>query len=111
MWPLKHADCDKTQKLKKLHLKNERATGPVLTSVKEEKHIILHTTLNIAVRRGKLRTYTLQNTPKVFWKFAPSGGYKECAVACFAKMERLSSFIKKCEKIGSRALILVVTCG
>ena len=58
-----------------------RATGPVLTSVKEEKHIILQNTLNIAVRRGKLWTYTLQNTPKVFSKFAPSGlqtgGYKE----------------------------------
>ena len=58
-------------------VKIERATGPVLISVKEEEHIILHNTLNIAVRRGKLWTYTLQNTPKVFSKFAPSGGYKE----------------------------------
>ena len=39
---------------------------PVPTSVKEEKHIILQTTLNIAVRRGTLRTYALKNTPKVF---------------------------------------------
>ena len=68
----------------------------MLTSVKEDKHIILHTTFNIAVRRGKLRTYTLQNTPKVLLKFAPSGGYKECAVSWFSKMERSSSFIKIC---------------
>ena len=54
----------------KVKLQIQRATGPVVTSVKEEKQIILHTTLNIAVRRGKLRTYTLQNT----LKFAPSGG-------------------------------------
>ena len=61
-----------------------RATGPVLTSDKEEKHIILPTTLNFVVRKGKLKSYTLQNPPEVFWKFAPSGGYKECAVVCFA---------------------------
>ena len=78
--------------------KSERATGPVLSSVKEEKHKILHTTLNIAVRRGKLRTYTLQKTPKVFEKFAPSDGYKEFIVVSFAQMERSSSFIKICEQ-------------
>ena len=43
-----------------------RATGPVLTSDKEEKHVILPTTLNFDVRRGKLRIYTLQNPPEVF---------------------------------------------
>ena len=32
----------------------ERATGPMLTSDNEEKHAILPTTLNFAVRRGKL---------------------------------------------------------
>ena len=37
------------------------ATGPVLTSVKEEKQAIIPTTLNIAVKRGKLRIYTLPN--------------------------------------------------
>ena len=42
------------------------ATGPVLTSVKEEKHAILPTTLNFAVRRGKLRIYTLPYPPDVF---------------------------------------------
>ena len=41
-------------------------------------------TFNFVVRRGKLRSFTLQNPPEVFWKFTPSGGYKECAVACFA---------------------------
>ena len=61
-----------------------RTTGPVLTSDKEEKQGILSTTLNFAVRRGKLSTYTLQKPPEVFWKFAPSGGYKECTVVCFA---------------------------
>ena len=62
-----------------------RATGPMLTSDKEEKHAILPTTLNFAVRRGKLRIYTLPNPPEVFWKFAsPDGGYKEWAVVCFA---------------------------
>ena len=40
-----------------------RATVPVLTSVKEEKHVILPTTLNFAPRRGKLRIYTLRSTP------------------------------------------------
>ena len=60
------------------------ATVPVLTSDKEEKHGILPTTLNFVVRRGKLRSYILQKTPEVFWKFAPSGGYKKCAVVCFA---------------------------
>ena len=43
-----------------------RATGPVLTSDKEEKQVILLTTLNFAVRRGKLRIYTLQNHLEVF---------------------------------------------
>ena len=49
----------------------ERATGPVLTSVKEEKHNILHITHSVSLRRGKLKTNTFQNTPDVFWKFAP----------------------------------------
>ena len=70
-----------------------RATGPFLTSVKEENHVILPTTLNFAVRRGKLWIYTIQNPSEVFWKFSPPEGYKECAVVCFAKMERSSSFI------------------
>ena len=43
-----------------------RATGPVLTSDKEEKHVILPTTIDFVVRRGKLRSYTLQNSPEVF---------------------------------------------
>ena len=44
----------------------QRATGLVLTSVKEEKHVILPTTLNFVLKKGKLRIYTLQNTPEVF---------------------------------------------
>ena len=43
-----------------------RATGPVLTSDKEKKYVILPSTLNFAVRRGKLRIYTLQNPSEVF---------------------------------------------
>ena len=39
----------------------KRATSPVLTSDKEEKRMILPTTLNFTVRRDKLRIYTLQN--------------------------------------------------
>ena len=42
-----------------------RATIPVLTSDKEEKHIILPTSLNLALRGGKLRIKALQNTLKV----------------------------------------------
>ena len=38
----------------------------MLTSDKEEKHVILPTTLTIAVRTGKLRIYTLQNPSEVF---------------------------------------------
>ena len=45
-------------------LKDHRA--PVVTSDKEEKHVILPTTLNFPVRSGKLRIYTLQNSPEVF---------------------------------------------
>ena len=63
--------------------KISRTTGPGQTLDKEEKHGILPTTLNFAVRRGTLRIYTLQNPPEVFWKFAPPGGYKECAAICF----------------------------
>ena len=62
----------------------KRATGPVLISDKEEKHVILPTILNFDVRRGKLRIYTFQNPSDVFWKFAPPEVYKECAVVCFA---------------------------
>ena len=43
-----------------------RATGPVLTSDKEEKHVFLPTALNFVVRRGKLGGYTLQNPKEVF---------------------------------------------
>ena len=43
-----------------------RANGPVLTSDKEKKHFILLTTLNYAVRRGKLRIYTFHNLSEVF---------------------------------------------
>ena len=60
-----------------------RATGPVLTWDKEEQRIILPTTLNFAVRRGKLRIYTLQHPNEVFWKFASLGGYKEGAAVSF----------------------------
>ena len=45
---------------------SQRATVPVLTSDKEENHVILHTTLNFIVRKGKLRRYTLQNPPEAF---------------------------------------------
>ena len=62
---------------------DQRATGPVLTSVKKEKRIILSTILNFAVRCGKLRIYTPWTPSEVFWKFAPSGGYTDCAVICF----------------------------
>ena len=61
-----------------------RATGPVLTSDKVEKHIILPTTLNFAVRRGKIGIYTLNNRSEVFCKFSPPEGYKEYAVVSFA---------------------------
>ena len=44
----------------------ERATGLVLTSVKEEKHIILPATAYCVVRWGKLRIYTLLNPPEMF---------------------------------------------
>ena len=64
---LKNSNCDQTQKFKlQQNSKTQRATGPVLTSVKEEKDAILPTTLNFAVRRGKLRIYTLPNPPEVF---------------------------------------------
>ena len=43
-----------------------RATGPVLTSDKEEKSVFMPTTLNFAVRRSKLRIYTLQKVPEIF---------------------------------------------
>ena len=45
---------------------SQKANGPVLTSGKEEKHVILPITLNFVVQRGKLRSYTLQNPPDVF---------------------------------------------
>ena len=60
-----------------------RANVPVLTSVKEEKNNISPSTLNIYVRRGKLRIYILHKPPEVFGKLAPSGGYKECAAVHF----------------------------
>ena len=44
----------------------KRATGPVLTSDKGEKHVIFPTTLNFALWRGDLWGYTLQNPPEVF---------------------------------------------
>ena len=43
----------------------KRATGPVLTSDKEKKYVVLPTTLSFAMRRGKLRIYTLQTPPEV----------------------------------------------
>ena len=42
------------------------ATGPVLTPDKEKKNVMLPITLNVFVRRGKLRSYTLQKPPEVF---------------------------------------------
>ena len=57
-----------------------KATGPVLTSEKEEKYVTIPTTFHFAVRRGKLRMYTIQNSPE----FAPPAGYKECAVIGFS---------------------------
>ena len=66
----------------------------MLTSDMEEKHVILATTLNFAVRRGILGIYTLPNPPDVFLKFAPPEAYNECAVVCFAYMESLSSLIQ-----------------
>ena len=62
---------------------HERATGSVLTSDKEEKHAILPTTLNFAVRRGKLRISTLLTPSEVFCKFSPPEGYKKYAVVSF----------------------------
>ena len=61
----------------------KRATGLVLISYMEEIHIILPTTLKSAVRKGKLRISAHQNPSEVFRKFAPPGGYKECAAICF----------------------------
>ena len=43
-----------------------RTPSPVVTSDKEGKYIILLTTLNYAVRRGKLGIYTLQKPHEVF---------------------------------------------
>ena len=43
-----------------------RATGPVGTSIKEEKHTLLPTTLNFDTKSGKLRIYTLPKPPEVF---------------------------------------------
>ena len=61
----------------------QRATGPVLTSVKEEKDVICPSTLNFAMRKGKLRIYIVQNLPDISWKLAPFWGYKECGVVSF----------------------------
>ena len=47
-------------------LLTSRATGLVLTSVKEEKHVIIHTTLNLVVKGGKHRIYTLLNPLEIF---------------------------------------------
>ena len=69
---IKNSNCDQSQKLKLWqNSKTQRATGPVLTSVKEKKHVIPPTTLNFALRRGKLRIYTLQNTPGGILKVCP----------------------------------------
>ena len=46
------------------------ATGPVLTSDKGEKYGIFPTTLNFAVRRGKLWGYTLK-TPRRYSERLP----------------------------------------
>ena len=56
----------------------------MLTSDKEEKYVILPTTLNFAVKMGKLRIYTLKNPSEVSWKFAPPEGYTEYALVWFA---------------------------
>ena len=50
----------------KISKPDARATGPVLTSVKEEKHGIIPTTLNFVVRVGKLRIYNLLNPLEIF---------------------------------------------
>ena len=74
MWQNSDSDSSDQKKYITLHLKKitktQRATGPALTSVKAEKHVILPSTLNFAVRRGKLRIYTLQYPPEVcpFWR-------------------------------------------
>ena len=47
------------------------ATDPVLTSGKEEKYVIYPSTLNCAVRVGKLRIYIVQNPPEILLKLAP----------------------------------------
>ena len=52
----------------------KRATNLVLTSGKEEKYVICPSTLNCAVRVGKLRIYTVQNPPEILLKLAPPGG-------------------------------------
>ena len=49
-----------------LNILCKRATGLVLTSVMEEKHVIFPTKLNSVVRMGKLRTYTLLNPHEIF---------------------------------------------
>ena len=58
----KQLHCAWTEKVRSN--RSTRATGPVLTSDKEENHVVLPTTLNFVVRRGKLRSYTLKKTPR-----------------------------------------------
>ena len=74
-----------------------------------KKYIILPTTLYFTVRRGKLRIYTLQNTPKIFWKsWGPHGMC--CGMFCLDG-EVIFIHSKHVKQIGSSPLILFVTCG
>ena len=89
-----------------------RATGPVLTSDKEEKPDILPTTLNFTVRRGKLRIKILQTPLKVIWKFSPLLWLQRLCCGMFSLDGEVVFIHSKHEiKIGSSTLFLVVTGG
>ena len=89
-----------------------RATGLVLTSDKDEKHVILTTTTNFAVRRDKLKFYTLQNPLEVFLKFAPFWRLQGMCLNEFClDGEVVFIHLKLVNKIGSSKLILVAICG
>ena len=76
-WILKWAGLESSGQ----RLLSSRATRPVLTSDKEEKHTIFPASLNFAVRRGKLVIYT----PNPHLRYSKSLLFlEECAVVCFA---------------------------
>ena len=73
----------------------QKATFPLLTSDKEEKNYICHSTNKFPVRGGKLRICTLHNPSEILCRIAPPICPKMCAVVCFGQLERSYSLIKK----------------